>query len=188
MFTSTTARLVLLSTLSFSLGACEGISLKSTTDTAVTDTASTDTAVTDTSNTDTSTEACATVDGVGCYWMENESGNSCWIAAPEGAISFEECAALDACNGGGGESGGGCYKWSDGSDGERTSWACGHTEGEGCYWMENECGNSCWIAAPEGAISFEECAALDSCNGGGGESGGGCYKWADNSTQNGTPW
>lgn len=47
-----------------------------------------------------------------------------------------------------------------------------------CYWMSNQPGNP-WLPAPQGNISKADCQNLDSCNeGGGGQSGGGCYKWA----------
>lgn len=51
-----------------------------------------------------------------------------------------------------------------------------------CWWMENYSGQYQWIPADPvwgKALSKAECFALDSCNGGGGRSGGGCYQWAD---------
>jgi hypothetical protein len=55
--------------------------------------------------------------------------------------------------------------------------------------MENTDGNYCWIPAPEGDVDQEYCQILDSCSeGGGGESGGGCYKWSENSTGEGAAW
>ena len=66
---------------------------------------------------------CEVFEGPGCYWMENLSGNYCWVPAPQGDVDFDRCMALDACGeGGGGQSGGGCYKWSDGSDSPRVPW------------------------------------------------------------------
>jgi hypothetical protein len=64
---------------------------------------------------------CASFEGTGCYWMENTSGNYCWVPA-DWAPSIEDCFAMDSCDGGLGQSGGGCYKWADGSDGERAPW------------------------------------------------------------------
>jgi hypothetical protein len=64
---------------------------------------------------------CASFPETGCYWMENFSGNFCWIPA-NGASDFGQCFALDSCDGGLGQSGGGCYKWADGSDGARYPW------------------------------------------------------------------
>lgn len=176
--------LPLIAFTTLAMGCFELEADKGSTDTA-TDTASPD----DTAADDTAAEDCETVEGVGCYWMENETGNNCWVAAPEGELSYDECKALDSCDAGGGGESGGCYKWSDGSDGEKTAWSCEFTEGEQCYWMENESGGNCWIPAPEGVLTFDECQALDACaEGGGGESGGGCYKWSDNSTAVGDPW
>ena len=120
---------------------------------------------------------------------ENETGLFCWIPAPEGKLSYEECRALDSCTeGGGDESGGGCYKWSEGSEGYFYPWACEFYEGEQCYWEENETGLFCWVPAPEGEVDLATCEALDSCSGGGGKSGGGCYKWAGTSVSVGQPW
>lgn len=43
-----------------------------------------------------------------CYWMENYTGDSCWLPT-----SYDEaqCFALNSCGEGGGQSGGGCYMW-----------------------------------------------------------------------------
>ncbi|WP_159397669.1 hypothetical protein [Sorangium cellulosum] len=53
--------------------------------------------------------------------MENTSGNYCWVPA-SWAGSVDDCYALDSCDGGLGQSGGGCYKWADSSDGDRYPW------------------------------------------------------------------
>ncbi len=50
-----------------------------------------------------------------------------------------------------------------------------------CYWMENYSGSYLWVPAKNvygREVSRDECFELDSCNGGKGKSGGGCYKWA----------
>ncbi len=63
--------------------------------------------------------------GTQCYWMENYSGNYCWVPAPAwiGASStIHECKLLDSCDGGGGQSAGGCYKWADSSDAPAYPW------------------------------------------------------------------
>ena len=168
------------------------------TDDAATDDAATDDAATDddTGQDDTTGEEASTGEvvceeyaEVGFYWQENETGLFCWIPAPEGKLSYEECRALDSCTeGGGDESGGGCYKWSEGSEGYFYPWACEFYEGEQCYWEENETGLFCWVPAPEGEVDLATCEALDSCSGGGGKSGGGCYKWAGTSVSVGQPW
>ena len=58
-------------------------------------------------------------------------------------------------------------------------------EGESCYWMENYTGNYNWIAYD---ASKKECYQLDSCDGGKGLSGGGCYKWAESPDTPGLDW
>lgn len=70
---------------------------------------------------DDSPAVCASYEGTGCYWMENTSGNYCWIPAGWGS-TIEECFGLDSCNGGLSQSGGGCYKWADGSNDDRYPW------------------------------------------------------------------
>lgn len=60
-----------------------------------------------------------------CYWKENYSGKYRWIPSEE-AIGEEysktACYAADSCNGGLGQSGGGCYKWSVGAKGDALPW------------------------------------------------------------------
>ena len=60
-----------------------------------------------------------------CYWKENYSGKYKWIPS-ENVIgekySKSSCYAADSCSGGLGQSGGGCYKWSVGADGEAIAW------------------------------------------------------------------
>ncbi len=138
---------------------------------------------------------CEVIPGEGCYWMENYDDLNCWVEAPQGAdTDYDTCRAQDSCTeGGGGESGGGCYKWSDGNEGIAANWACDYyaapTEEGACYWMENIDNQWCWIPAPEGEVALSECQELDSCSeNGGGTSGGGCYKWSDSSTHAGEPW
>ena len=62
-----------------------------------------------------------------------------------------------------------------------------------CYWMENYSGDYQWIPArltwgSNLKITKQACYALDSCDGGLGRSGGGCYKWATGSGNKRTPW
>lgn len=66
-------------------------------------------------------DACAVHSGTGCYWMENESGRYCWVPA-EWADTYDGCYTMDSCDGGKGESNGGCYKWADSSHAQRTRW------------------------------------------------------------------
>lgn len=86
-------------------------------------------------------------------------------------------SGLAACASDGGEAN------ADGSTGE-----CEVTEGEGCYWLQAD--GACWVPAPPSdATTFERCRDYDSCQmGGGGESGGGCYKWSDGSNGAPQPW
>lgn len=56
-----------------------------------------------------------------------------------------------------------------------------------CYWMENVTGRYDWVPATW-VESFESCFAMDSCDGGEGQSGGGCYKWAACPTCTRAPW
>jgi len=62
-----------------------------------------------------------------CYWLgyhENSTGtwgSWCWSPATW-APTVNTCYQMDSCNGGLGYSGGGCYKWSSGSEGAPASW------------------------------------------------------------------
>lgn len=50
-----------------------------------------------------------------------------------------------------------------------------------CYWMENYSGKFEWVPANavyRTVLTKAACHDLDSCDGGSGHSGGGCYKWA----------
>lgn len=61
-----------------------------------------------------------------------------------------------------------------------------------CYWMENISGRFEWVPAEVGGIyrgeGYQRCFELDSCNGGRGDSGGGCYKWARTSVTLPVKW
>ncbi|ANK79523.1 MAG: hypothetical protein TEF_00990 [Rhizobiales bacterium NRL2] len=64
--------------------------------------------------------ACRVYTGTQCYWMENTSGNWCYVPSTIfKAETPKRCFELNSCGEGGGQSGGGCYKWSDSSDGAR---------------------------------------------------------------------
>lgn len=54
-----------------------------------------------------------------------------------------------------------------------------------CYWMSNV--DSHWEPMPW-VETEAACFALDSCNGGLGQSGGGCYKWALGPNAPARPW
>ncbi|MFO0551534.1 MAG: hypothetical protein U0271_24315 [Polyangiaceae bacterium] len=64
---------------------------------------------------------CEEYTGLRCYWMENTSGNYCWVPATW-ARDKVDCHALDSCDGGLGQSGGGCYKWAAGTSAPRHPW------------------------------------------------------------------
>ena len=185
----------------------------------------------------------ASTPGASCFWMQNY-GSFAWVPAYS---DYSGCQALDSCDGGGGQSGGGCYKWSVGSDGCRNPWgytitsvttcsnstdyfngsacvscvagssqasggqscittianaqwnsnntitctngtsfngsACvatsgcattASTPGASCFWMQNY-GAMAWVPS---YTDYNGCRALDGCDGGGNQSGGGCYKWS----------
>ena len=50
--------------------------------------------------------------------MEN-FGNLDWVPYN---LDYDGCKAADSCSGGGGQSGGGCYKWTVGANDPFTSW------------------------------------------------------------------
>ncbi|MBL3597356.1 hypothetical protein JMM63_17610 [Rhodovulum sulfidophilum] len=114
-----------------------------------------------------------------CFWMSTDSGNP-WVPAPQGDVDKDKCFALDSCDGGKGESGGGCYKWAASADAPREPWYS-------CFWLDNQTNE--WVPAPQGMVSEGQCQALDSCQtGGGGQSGGGCYKWTVSATDPQNQW
>lgn len=60
-----------------------------------------------------------------CYWMENYSGKFEWVSVKKALgveYNEEECFKADSCDGGLGESGGGCYKWSNTATSPRLKW------------------------------------------------------------------
>ena len=56
--------------------------------------------------------------------------------------------------------------------------------GYSCYWMENKSPWN-WVLS---SWDFNGCKERDSCDGGDGMSGGGCYKWALSPTSPRVPW
>ena len=64
--------------------------------------------------------------GFFCYWMENVSGRFEWVPAEVGGLyrneGYDRCFALDSCDGGRGESAGGCYKWARSAQAARVLW------------------------------------------------------------------
>lgn len=54
-----------------------------------------------------------------------------------------------------------------------------------CYWLSNE--GAGWVSRPDLPVA-ELCFEMDSCSGGVGLSGGGCYKWAIGPDAQATPW
>ena len=54
-----------------------------------------------------------------------------------------------------------------------------------CYWMTED--GSRWVLMSD-VKTKKQCFELDSCSGGQGMSGGGCYKWAPNTDAKARPW
>lgn len=54
-----------------------------------------------------------------------------------------------------------------------------------CYWMTQD--GARWVSF-RGVTTKDECRMLDSCSGGEGQSGGGCYKWAASATAPAQKW
>ena len=54
-----------------------------------------------------------------------------------------------------------------------------------CYWMTED--GSRWVLMSD-VKTKTQCFALDSCSGGQGMSGGGCYKWAPSTDAKARPW
>jgi hypothetical protein len=54
-----------------------------------------------------------------------------------------------------------------------------------CYWMTED--GSRWVLMSE-VETKKQCFELDSCSGGKGMSGGGCYKWAPSTDAKARPW
>jgi len=66
----------------------------------------------------------------------------------------------------------------DGSAGYRSEGA------RACYWLGNS--GEGWIEF--GGVDQAGCFNLDSCSGGEGASGGGCYKWSEGRNAPAIPW
>lgn len=70
--------------------------------------------------------------------------------------------------------------------------SCMMSSGKRCYWKENYTGDYKWVPAREVHVGEElskrECRNMDSCYGGEGKSGGGCYKWATSPDAQGDAW
>lgn len=60
-----------------------------------------------------------------------------------------------------------------------------------CYFFGNQPGKNYWMSTMEafgGQFSKKDCFLADSCSGGVGMSGGGCYKWAKSADAIGESW
>lgn len=60
-----------------------------------------------------------------CYWEKNYVHEHKWLPAQEvigEKYNKSSCYAADSCNGGLGQSGGGCYKWSVEPNGKAIAW------------------------------------------------------------------
>ena len=56
-----------------------------------------------------------------------------------------------------------------------------------CYWMETHSGEFRWVAL-RASYDKQRCFEADSCSGGLGGSGGGCYKWSEGPEADAVPW
>lgn len=127
-----------------------------------------------------------------CYWLSNEGAG--WVARPD-LTDAETCFEMDSCSGGGGMSGGGCYKWTVGADGAQTAWAAlgltaqtqrsGADAGASCYINSDKDGRG-WV--PMEGLREAQCFARDTCNGGLGDEQGLCLKWARDASAPALPW
>ena len=60
-----------------------------------------------------------------CYWEKNYTAQHKWILAEDvigEKYNKSSCYAADSCNGGLGQSRGGCYKWATSPDAKRIPW------------------------------------------------------------------
>jgi hypothetical protein len=101
---------------------------------------------------------CEKQKGLGCYWMENTSGNFCWVKA-EWAPTFEACFAADSCEGGLGHSGGGCYKWASCSDCKGKPWK---KPEKSCH-SNQDCASDAFCSMPQGLCISNIDGALGHC-------------------------
>ncbi|WP_440055252.1 hypothetical protein ACSLBF_03685 [Pseudoalteromonas sp. T1lg65] len=67
------------------------------------------------------------------------------------------------------------------------SFVFGLAQSASCFWMQNSNGYP-WVPAPQGKVTKQQCYNLNSCGDGGGQSLGGCYKWAAGADQPPQPW
>jgi hypothetical protein len=114
-----------------------------------------------------------------CYWLSNTGEG--WVEFS--GVDQAGCFSLDSCSGGEGASGGGCYKWASGADAPARPWR-DYAGAPACYWLSNA--GDGWVEL--GGIDQAGCFNLDSCSGGEGASGGGCYKWSRGHEAPALPW
>ncbi len=66
-------------------------------------------------------EISAALGSDSCFWLSNVTNQ--WVPAPQGTVSESQCQALDSCQpGGGGQSNGGCYKWTFSASDPQNQW------------------------------------------------------------------
>jgi hypothetical protein len=74
--------------------------------------------------------------------------------------------------------------WTTTVEGKMSVCGCNQSVSDGkpqCFWMEIYSGKFKWVPADtihHRMLTKQECFELDSCDGGLGRPGGGCYKWA----------
>ncbi len=66
-------------------------------------------------------EISAALGSDSCFWLSNVTNQ--WVPAPQGTVGESQCQALDSCQpGGGGQSSGGCYKWTFSASDPQNQW------------------------------------------------------------------
>jgi hypothetical protein len=141
-----------------------------------------------------------------CFWLSNQGTG--WQPRPD-LPEVDYCYEMDSCSGGAGMSGGGCYKWATGPGDPGKPWdsfglpvmsppeaaiseapepdpsdAQAASPAQ-CFWLSNQ--DKGWVTRPDLPDPYA-CHEMDSCTGGAGMSGGGCYKWAIGANAPGLPW
>lgn len=117
-----------------------------------------------------------------CFWLSNRGEG--WVRMPQ-LRTEQQCFEMDSCDGGLGHSIGGCYMWSTAADAPRRPWTVAPAETYACYWLSNE--GEGWVERPDLATE-RQCFEMDSCDGGLGYSGGGCYMWSTAADAPRRPW
>jgi Leucine-rich repeat (LRR) protein len=112
-----------------------------------------------------------------------------WLDVEAGPIRNDD-HAKQVCPGVCEKSGGWNEYWTTTVWGKMSVCGCNQSVSDGkpqCFWMENYSGKFKWVPADR-MLTKQECLELDSCYGGLGRPGGGCYKWATSPEAPGIKW